>query len=90
MSNVICILLVFIIGFGWGAAAMYLPVYKKWQEVLALALNCVKLLENVAEGQEKATTILKSVSRNNLNIIESTQNVIESIDKLIEEIGNEI
>lgn len=90
MSNLILVIFVFVIGFGWGAAAMLVPTYKKLKEVAAFQLDCLNLLERVIKGQEKATTALKMVSNDCVDVIGSTKNVIESVDKLIEEIGNEI
>ena len=90
MSNFVLVCLVFVMGFGWGAAAMYIPTYKKMREIITFGLACLKVLKEVADEQAKVNEALNSVRGSCMGIINATNNVIDSVDSLIEEIGNEI
>ena len=90
MSNLILVIFVFLIGFGWGAAAMYIHTYKKMQDMVAFGLSTLEILKEVAAEQAKVNDALNNVRKSCISVIDSTGSVIDSVDKLIEEIGNEI
>lgn len=50
MINFILVVIVFCIGFGWGAATAILPVIKKLNEVVDWQLESIELIELVEKS----------------------------------------
>lgn len=90
MSNFVLVLIVFLIGMGWGAAAMVIPIRKKMQEMTDLQLDALEAIGGMLETEKKTNILLLKFMASNDEVIASTNNVIKSVDKLIEELGNEI
>lgn len=90
MSNFVLVLVVFLIGMGWGAAAMVIPMRREIEKNTKCQIDVLKCLTDIAETQDAEIKALRLVSRDCGGIISGTKGVIESVDKLIEEIGNEV
>lgn len=90
MSNFVLVVVVFLIGMGWGAAATVIPMRKEIEKNTECQIDVLKRLKEIAETQDAEVKALRLVSRDCRNIISGTKGVIESVDKLIEEIGNEV
>ena len=90
MSNFVLVLVVFLVGMGWGAAAMVIPTWKKMQEMTDLQLDALEAISGMLETEKKTNVLLLKFVASNDKVIASTNNVIKSVDKLIEEIGNEV
>lgn len=90
MSNFVLVLIVFLIGMGWGAAAMVIPMRKQIEKNTECQIIVLKCLKDIAETQDAEVKALRLVSKDCGGIISGTKGVIESVDKLIEELGNEI
>ena len=89
-SSLAAVVFVFILGFGWGAAAMVIPMRKEIEKNTQNMITVLGCLINIAKTQDEEIKALRLVSRDCGGIISGTKDVIESVDKLIEEIGNEI
>ena len=90
MNNLGFVLIVFLIGFGWGAAAMVIPMRREMDKIVGWLKESCEIMASVAETQKHELTALQKVSKDCGGVIVGTKGVIESVDKLIEEIGNEI
>lgn len=90
MSNLILVIFVFLIGFGWGAAAMVIPIRREMGKTLEWLKNICEILDSVAETQQHELRALQKVSKDCINVFSGTKGVIESVNKLIEEMGNEV
>lgn len=90
MKNLILIMVVFAIGFGWGVAAMVIPMRREMKKIIGWLKESCEILGSVAETQQHELRALQKVSKDCINVFSGTKGVIESVDKLIEEIGNEI
>ena len=90
MSNFVLVLVVFIIGMGWGAAAMVIPMRQKIESCAEAIIALADICEKIAETQDAEVKALRLVSKDCGGVISGTKGVIESVDKLIEEIGNEV
>ena len=90
MSNFVLVIVVFLIGMGWGAAAMVIPMHREMDKIVGWLKESCEIMASVAETQQHELTSLQKVSKDCGGVIVGTKGVIESVDKLIEEIGNEI
>ena len=90
MSNLVLVAVVFLIGMGWGAAAMVIPMRREMDKIVGWLKESCEIMASVAETQQHELTALQKVSKDCGGVIVGTKGVIESVDKLIEEIGNEI
>lgn len=90
MINLACVAFVFVLGFGWGAAAMVIPMHKKIKRCIEAVLALVDICGTVADTQGKELEALKRLSKDCGGVISGTAGVIEGVDKLIEEIGHEV
>ena len=90
MSNLVLVLVVFLIGMGWGAAAMVIPMRRVIIKNTQNMIEVLECLTNIAERQDAEVRALGRISKNCGEGIGGTKGVIESVDKLIEEIGNEV
>lgn len=90
MSNFVLVLVVFLIGMGWGAAAMVIPMRRAIEKNTRNMIEVLDRLIDIAKTQDAEVKALRLVSRDCGGIISGTKGVIESVDKLIEEIGNEV
>lgn len=90
MINFILVVIVFCIGFGWGAATAILPVIKKLNEVVDWQLESIELIELVAKKHKDVLGAAERINDNCGGVIEATNKVVESVDNLIKELGNEV
>lgn len=90
MTNFLLVVIVFIIGFGWGAATMTIQVIKKLNSVIDWQMNCLLVLEKVMEEHEKVSENVKHTNDSAIGIIDATKNIVDSVDNLIKELGNEV
>lgn len=90
MSNLILVIFVFLIGFGWGAAAMIIPIRNMMIKVLKAETRTMVLIRAVIEGAARTNGQLDKLESNCENVMTATKNVLDGVDKLLEEIGNEV
>lgn len=90
MTNIALVIMVFCIGFGWGAATMLIPTWKKMKEVVEFELESLGLMQIIIKRLKESADVMQLTSDDCKRVISSTRDVLEGVDKLIEEIGNEI
>ena len=90
MSNFVLVIVVFLIGMGWGAAAMVIPMRRIIVKNTQNMIEVLECLTNIAERQNAEVRALGRLSKDCGEVISGTKGVIERVDKLIEEIGNEV
>ena len=90
MLNVVLICVVFTIGFGWGAAAMVIPMRTEIKKNTEQQIEVLKALTQIADTQKTELKALSRLSDYCGSVLVGTKGIIGSVDKLIEEIGNEV
>lgn len=90
MTNFLLVVFVFVIGFGWGAASMAIPIIKNLNEIIEWNLAITEILNDVAKEYRAVLGTAAHVNENCGGVIEATNKVVESVDNLIKELGNEI
>ena len=90
MNNLGFVLIVFLIGFGWGAAAMVIPIRREMKKNTECQIDVLKALTQIADTQKTELMALKRLSVDCGRVITGTRGIIDSVDKLIEEMGHEV
>lgn len=90
ISSLAAVVFVFILGFGWGAAAMVIPIMGRLKIILEWQGEVLAILESVAQTQTDELKVLKRLSDDCGRVILGTKGVVDGVDKLIKEIKDEV
>lgn len=93
MNSYWLVICVFVIGFGWGAAAMLIFFWKKAEDILESCRKVFKLQKKLLESEDnvqKKMFVYAIWSKKSFDIsCQHTGHVVEGLNKLIEAVREE-
>lgn len=93
MNSYWLVICVFVIGFGWGAAAMLIFFWKKAEDILESCRRVIKLQKELLESednvQKKMFEYADLVKKSFDISCKHTDHVVEGLNKLIEAVRGE-
>ena len=93
MNSYWWVICVFVVGFGWGAAATLIFFWKKAEDILESCRRVIKLQKELLEREDnlqKKMFVYADLVKKSLDIsCQHTDNVVEGLNKLIEAVRKE-
>lgn len=90
MGDLGAVIFVFILGFGWGAAAMTIPILRRLKLVMDWQVEIISILKRVVTTQEDELDTLRRIDGDCGRVISGTKGVIDGLNKVVKAMEKDI
>ena len=90
MDNLGAVIFVFILGFGWGAATMTIPILRRLKLVMDWQVEIISILKRVANTQKDELDTLRRIDGDCGRVISGTNGVIDGLNKVVKAMEKDI